>query len=96
MVRFGFEQYTSPHKSVAYCASEIIQWCRFLPAVLNSSRWNHKTPPHLVVCAFVERTRYTFMIQRRGGGLPLLLPLLGENPPKNGVGPVWQYDQNGV
>ena len=26
------------------------------------------------------------MIQRRGGGLPLLLPLLGENPPKNGVG----------
>ena len=60
------------------------------------SRWNHKTPPHLVVCAFVERTRYTFMIQRRGGGLPLLLPLLGENPPKNGVGPVWQYGQNGV
>ena len=50
------------------------------------SRWNHKTPPHLVVCAFVERTRYTFMIQGGGGGLPLLLPLLGENPPKMGPG----------
>ena len=51
------------------------------------SRRNHKTlPPTCVACAFVVHTRYTFMIQGGGGGLPLLLPLLGENPPKMGSG----------
>ena len=47
---------------------------------------NHKTSPPCVACAFVVHTRYTFMIQGGGGGLPLLLPLLGENPPKMGPG----------
>ena len=51
------------------------------------SRRNHKTlPPTCVACAFVVHTRYTFMIQGRGWRDPLLLPLLGENPPKMGSG----------